>query len=679
MIPAQTTEVLAGSLTALVYTGAVAGSGLLCLAAFLGHRGRAAVRSGVGLWGLTWLGFVMGQGILGLVWLGLSLLGGMRPWVVGLVGAVGWLAVPAAAFLLRKDQLPAARSSEPTGAALPRTPSWSAWVAVGIAIVCVLRGAIALLPPEQADALKVYLVMPLALAASGSLQFQAFAHPYHALVPLQVELHWAALFAVSNETAVAVWDYVCALGFLGGTALLARSLTASRRAALVAVLLILSTPGFSHLMGGGKVDNAGAQYGIAAFVGLALLPTLGGRAVTLAGLFAGWALASRYTDVIIVPALAVFAILVARRGLPIAPGEPAAVPAKRWWARAALAGGVAAAVAGVPMLIKNWLLAGAPLAPAFGGSDTFWAAIYGGVRGSAASLTVPDLFVYPFVWTFAERGSMAGNISPLFLGLVPVLLLYRGAAAVRPALAAGLAGLIAWLALLLLEPLFLYTRWFLVPLALWATLFGAALVELINDERRDRLTRWSIRGAIIGVFFMLLFDARGAVHGLRYLAAIDSRAARYDGWPGHDVALWLNGRVQRGERVALGGYRGFPYFLQPEILLHSESRDELQWLWERGGRLGSSSGGGPALPRSTTGLKAAVLSSSWSPDVWQFHVDHGFRYVVVASEQLDAARGSWNAPRETSLELAFQGRSDAVLRIAPARTADQGGSDAAVP
>ena len=64
------------------------------------------------------------------------------------------------------------------------------------------------------------------------------------------------------------------------------------------------------------------------------------------------------------------------------------------------------------------------------------------------------------------------------------------------------------------------------------------------------------------------------------------------------------------------------------------------------------------------GIKAAALSSSWTPDVWRFYVDHGFTYVAVADNQFDAALGSWPSDAGTFLEVAFAGGEDRLLRIA---------------
>ena len=71
-------------------------------------------------------------------------------------------------------------------------------------ILALLRGFIALLPPAVDDALHWYLVPPKVIAASHRLEFQPFVSPNNGLYPLQVEMHWAALFSVANETAVTV-------------------------------------------------------------------------------------------------------------------------------------------------------------------------------------------------------------------------------------------------------------------------------------------------------------------------------------------------------------------------------------------------------------------------------------------------------------------------------------------
>src|SRR5262249_37029579 len=154
---------------------------------------------------------------------------------------------------------------------------------------------------------------------------------------------------------------------------------------------------------------------------------------------------------------------------------------------------------------------------------------------------------------------------------------------------AGLAGLTAIMTWLLIEPLILFTRWLLVPLGLLAVPLSASVVAVEQDLRRDSRVCWFIRSALCIVFLFLLFQSRSVVYGLRYLAATESRAARYELMPGYDVATWLNAHVQPGQRVALGGWSGYAYFVSPDHLLNSESAEEYQWLWERYRRLAPSS------------------------------------------------------------------------------------------
>ena len=295
MIPSQTFQVFLGAVVALLYAGAVMAIGVTCLTGFLGREMVAAVRARITPLGFVWLGFVIGQGILGVVWLVLSFAGILYASSVVIICALGWIFRILEDFRDLSPTLQQERASL-MGASflsLLHNQSWYFWVAAGVMLVTLLGALMALLPPMVDDALWVYLTVARVIGVTHTLAFQPFVTPHNALYPMQVEMHWAALFAISNEAAVTVWDYLCALSFLCGIGLLSWSLTFSRRVALIAILMMLSTPGFYSLMGGGKVDNAAAQYGMAAFLGLrASTPSLRQRSIILAGLYVGWAMAS---------------------------------------------------------------------------------------------------------------------------------------------------------------------------------------------------------------------------------------------------------------------------------------------------------------------------------------------------------------------------------------------------
>jgi hypothetical protein len=643
MIPSQTLQVFLGAVVALLYAGAVLAIGLVCLTRFMDREESAAVRARITLLGFVWLGFIIGQGILGVAWLVLSLGGILHAGLVGFVCALGWILGFLVILRFKSDAAQTFKLIGGSFSSFLHGQSWYLWVAVGVIVAGLLGALIALLPTMNDDALWVYLTVAKVIGVSHTLAFQPFATPHNAVYPLQVEMHWAALFAISNETAVTVWDYLCALSFLCGIGLISWSLTSSRRVVLLAVLMMLSTPGFYNLMGSGKVDNAAAQYGVAAFLALLLYPVLRQRSIILAGLYVGWAMAARYTNVILLPALMLFAVIVIRRFWKASVEIRAKDQLKIPWVTYALVGGLSVAVSGVPMLIKNWLLVGCPLAPQFGCQGTFWVTRYQG--GPAPNISGSDLILYPFVWTFGAREDMLGNISPVFLGFLPFLLAYYRLPIVRHSLLAGLAGLASVTTWLLIEPFILFTRFFLVPLGLLTVPLSASVVAVEEDLRHGRTARWLIRSSIFLILFFLLFQSRTAVYAFRYLASIDTRAAKYEPVPhfGYDVAAWLNSHAQTGQRVALGAWSGHPYFMSPNHLLNSESTEELEWLWTHC-RCRS-----PAV---------------WTTDFWHFYARQGFTYVIVAKDSVAEAISVWsNDFGEEPPQVAFVGRNNVVLRL----------------
>jgi hypothetical protein len=655
MIPSQTSEVLLGTVMALFYAGMVLVIGTLILAGLLGRQLRAAIHARMGLWGLMWLGFVMGQGVLGALWLGLSLVGILHSSLIWFVCTLGWALGCLVILRLHRQTRHSVERIWVSISSFLNGHNWYFWMGAGIVTVCLLRGLIALLPTAVDDALYVYLVLAKAIAASHTVELQPFVQPSFGLLPLQIEMHWAALFLISNETAITVWDYLCALSFLSAVGLLTLTITASRRAALLAVLMMLSTPAFYEMMGGGKTDNAAAQYGVAAFLSLVLWPALSRRSVVLASSCLGWMVASRYTNIIVIPAFILFAIMLVRRSRKVAPADSSPQKLEDSWVSLALIGCIAAGIAVVPMLVKNWLLVGCPLAPQFGCQETFWASIYKLAHITRQNISVHDLFFYPFVWTFASRQDMLGNISPLFVGFFPFLLTSRCSTVVRPALMAGLAGLVSIGTWWLVKPLILYTRWLLIPLALFTIPLSASAVAAEQDFRQNRTAQWLSRGAMVATMIFLLFQSRGIVYATRYLASVDSRTARYESMPGYDVAFWLNTHVRPGERVALSGWSGYAYFVNADHLLNSESAEELQWLWHR---------------------YASISPSSWTSDYWHFYSRSGFTYIIVGKSCVSDALSVWPCDVvQARPHLVFAGRDDAILRMERAEpTKSLGGS-----
>ena len=109
--------------------------------------------------------------------------------------------------------------------------------------------------------------------------------------------------------------------------------------------------------------------------------------------------------------------------------------------------------------------------------------------------------------------------------------------------------------------------------------------------------------------------------------------------------------MQPGDRVALGNYKGHRYFVDPRVLLNSESAEELQWLWEHGTWRYDGSG--------------SIAPSSWTADFWRFYTDRGFTYVVVAKNRMQDALSTWPTNLEgVRLQIAAVGRENGILKIA---------------
>jgi hypothetical protein len=565
-------------------------------------------------------------------WLALSLAGLLYARFVWGFCALGWFLGCGMLWVWKQECAEAVQQIWIGLRSCTQSRSWYLWI--GIVILVALRGIIALGPPDVDDTLWVYLPSAKVIAFSHTLAFQPFNTPHNGLYPLQVDLHWAALFTITNETAIQVWDYLCALSVLSGIGLLAWSLTSNHQVAVMAMLMLFSTPGFSDMMGAAKADNAAAQYGVAACAWLLFLPTLRRRAVICAGLCAGWAIASRYTNIILLPALIVFFAMIMSHF----PGHTLSPRANREsksvWVAYLVVGALAVGVAVSPMLIKNWLLVGCPLSPHIGCQDTYWASIYGYSR---QNLAVVDLLLYPFVWTFAHRADMLGNISPLFIGLLPFFLLaYRSYSLVRSTNIAGLAGLASLATWLLIEPLILFTRWLLIPLALLTIPSSAALVALEEELHYTRASRWLVRSTIFIILFFLLFQNRSIVYAVRYISSIDKRDDKYISKPHYDTAVWLNAHVQQGQRVALKEYGGYHYFINEEILLNSESAEELQWFWDNQDHINIV-------------------------DAFKFYAKHGFTYVVIRKEHMDNT--SPLIIGENKLSIVFVGQKKMIGRI----------------
>jgi len=544
-------------------------------------------------------------------WLVLALAGVLTPRAVTLFVPFGCLAL----WLSSRGMW--ARRGE--GKAPGRGPGFYEWMGRGLLLLLVLRGLAALLPTKNDDALIAYLVTPLMVAFTHALELQPYVF-LHGLMPLQVEMHWAALFSVSGETAVTFWDYLCSLGTLGTLAAVGRRFSDDGRVRVVARLMMLTTAGFVLLMGAGKPDNASTQFALAALLWLLIAPLPARPALFLSGLCVGWALGSRYTAFVVIPAWLVLVLRRARLRPTLL--APAALGAALAWA---------------PMLVKNWLLVGNPLAPLFGDPESPWT---WRVPDHAWNLSWLDVLFHPFVWTFADRRDMLGNISPLFVGLLVPWVLCRDAPEVRRSRGALALGALTVLTWLVVETRALHTRFLLAGLALAAIGLAPAFVALDDAFRARRALQVTARLGLVALLgFWVTVSSWESWGALRYAAGLDRTEDRHRRKDGYDAAEWLNQNVPATARVSLMGFGPVRYLLRPDILQNSESAAEL------------------------TSTLAAARREPWPAALASLATAGGFSHVVAERELI--ARLADPSSGGLQGRVAFTGDRYAVLWLEP--------------
>ena len=100
----------------------------------------------------------------------------------------------------------------------------------------------------------------------------------------------------------------------------------------------------------------------------------------------------------------------------------------------------------------------------------------------------------------------------------------------------------------------------------------------------------------------------------------------------------------------MSNFEGHRYFLNPEILLNSETRQELQWLWEHG--------------EWSYRRKGSISPLLWKKEFWEFYKKKGFVYIVVDRARVGEATSVWDSDAMGArIRVSFLGERDAVLRI----------------
>ena len=396
----------------------------------------------------------------------LAVLGVYRPLGVALLIAAGCAA-----------GIPAARRTGRRLAAVRTVPvTWRSTPLLALIIVALGYGLVAALAPEKEyDALWYHLNLPrLWLAAGRPVDL---IEEYVSLYPLTWELYFAAGMTLGGPVAAKLLHFACL------PLLCVIVWHASRRylpgtSAMASVALLVTSPTLLWESSTAYVDLALALHVAAACYALTRYAENGKRGWgALAALQFGAAAATKHLGAIAaMVALALYAASAMRRK-----------HARQQVVRRLLAIAFVAALIPSPWYVRSWRASGNPVFPemyqVFGASPAGrWddatesgLATFKARFGMGRSL--PDLLVLP--WDVTVHGArFGGALGPLFLILVPALLIARGV----PRAVRWLAGGVVLYVAIWASPLSSYQLRFLMPIVAPLALLGAASLETLCNR-----------------------------------------------------------------------------------------------------------------------------------------------------------------------------------------------------
>jgi hypothetical protein len=547
------THLVALTWPALVLSLASLGIGMLCLAPTL-------LRARHPLWLHASIAFVLGQGVLGTAFEFIALAGRFTSAVVMCVVSVAALV---ALVMLVLEHRSWRRELAHGWHAWREAPL--VWKAVALSAVgFFIYGFSSIGGWLIIDAPAFYMAIAKMVGGTGRL---VPLPGYDALssVGLITELHMAALYAMGQtgtDPRILPWvSFPPTMGLFYG---LARICGLTRRAALLTLVMVVSSTAVVALLGSGKTELLALGPAVATCV-LVLTwwdepsdPT----PLAIGGLLTGFACVIKLGYLVgFLPVVAVLTLwrTVAMEGGGRWPAPWRPVRSSSLRAAAFLSAGFAVAFA--PHLLKNWLLFDSAFAPVDIDSPWF-------IRRTTTRL----LLTYPFALTYGRYWGQIGTISPLVLAYAPLAVFYGPKAshwtrnrvfAVSSAAAAGMA---AWV---ILCPSLLAPRYFLATPMLFA-LPAAAAADILS--RRNALHPLLVALLILVVGAATPRQANNFIYvdGFRTsLSRIMGPQGPCSGSAPYDTlcaaAESINARAAHGDRVLILSF--VRLWLRPDLLL----------------------------------------------------------------------------------------------------------------
>jgi hypothetical protein len=429
----------------------------------------------------------LGLGTLAYVLLGLAVVGLYTATAVRIV--VGVLAAGGFVWLLRRT--PGPSSNLPDAQSAPGDRAWKAMALLAVLIAF----AAALAPEREYDALWYHLNFPRVWLQRGALV--DFPTEYVSLYPMTWELLFGAGLALGGPTAAKLLHFSCLLlvallVFQSGRRLVPRA------SPWLAVAIFVTIPTVLWEASTAYIDLALTLHaGLAAYGLLRYAETRARSWCAVAVLNLGLALATKH--------VAFFVLVLAVVGLALALWHR-----DRNAKQAIIAGALLAAISLIPPLpwyLRSWSATGNPVFPefyrVFGAPPDRWdAASDEGLNRYEAQFgrprTLQNLVTLPWDMT-VHAARYGGTLGPLFLLLLPALLIRRDRQPRVPVLVTFVAGYFALWA----SPLSNFQMRFLIPLTPWLAVLaadGASRLAWPGRGNSDRILQ-----PLTGVLTVLLF------------------------------------------------------------------------------------------------------------------------------------------------------------------------------
>jgi hypothetical protein len=515
------------------------------------------------------LAFLLGQCILGSLFLLLALASQFsKPMLFVITTPFSCLGLWHL-YVIRKTVLVVVRAGIQ---AFTNAPHLWQFVAVGVTCIFIVGGAASIAGFLTVDAKAFYLTLPKVVASSHRLVpltgYESFTS-----VGLLAEMQLAALFLLGMPGATP--RLFCWITGLAGAAMLlaiCRHAGLARRGQIIGLVIMATSTAVTLLWSQGKTDLFAAVYGLGG-----ALYALGSwhestrrQSIVLAGLFTGFALVAKLTYV--VAFLPTIYILLFWRQIPqlwlvLYCGKGRMVALRQHLNEVSIFA-VGAFLALLPHLVKNLFLFGTLI-------NT-----YGEGHWFSAETTHHLLLTYPLVLIFGNYWAQYGNMSPLLLSFLPLLLLapwlkkpWNGPVAAISV--AAFAGLVAWVALFPAIPM---PRYFLAPLLL---LIVPAAWAAERWSRRDKVSSLGVSLATLAVLiiFLRVNSLPTLSDAFRYLFVEQTeKGLNHDEASSYSVYEAINKTADPGARVFLISY--FRFWLRPDLIQTSNGAHDLNIVWD---------------------------------------------------------------------------------------------------